>query len=227
MRPGQLDVDPCPTRLIHPAADDRRPRLAQPVGCDKRDADDQEMIVRRAALLRLQLPHRREPREATTKALKHCVEVPFPHLPVPRVVAGIRQGDEEQAAAYVSNRDCTQGLLQTCPRAPRELSYTATGAMPPLSERPSKSSAQLRTGTADRGDDARRPSLGEVWTVDKVSPRFGAGRRAEGNLRATDRGGRDSLRMPAVLGQARTPGGQSIRGPPAVGRLSCLPARAW
>ena len=215
-----LDVDSGPALVVHTAANDGRPGLPQPAGGDKRRADDQEVIVRRASALWLKFPDAAPAGELPPCALYPGIKLALPCLPFAWVGRGIGQGNEEQAAAHVRDRDGAERLLQPGARAAGELAYLATGLCPRIPVRPSKRAAQLRAGAAHSGDDARGPALGEVWTVDKVSARLGARRAAEEYQRALSRVIGNSFTIASVLGQGSGLTFAYPRAPPGIRRRS-------
>jgi hypothetical protein len=108
--------------------------------------------------------------------------------------------------------------LQAGARTAGELPHLPALAVWRLPARAHEPAPELRAGAAAGRLNTRRPSLGEVWIVDKITPRLGADGRAEGFESVLDGGRGNALTLSSVLCQGVQSWRAQIRGPPMVGR---------
>jgi hypothetical protein len=171
------------------------------------------MEVWRTALLGLQLPHASVGGELPSQPLGHYVKVALPRFPLARIARRIGEGDEQQAVIDLGDGDGAERLLQPSARAAGKLADLTAANGGRLLAGTGEWAPELYAGAAYSGRDRRGPTLGEVWTVDEVIPRIGAGGRPVGEQRTLDRGVCRGLTMSAVSRQGYTCF-SFIRGPP-------------
>jgi len=191
------------------------PRARQPLFSHERYTNDDEVVVRRAPGLRLQLPDHASPGKPVAYPHREHVQVPLPALPISWPLTRVGKRCEQHPAAHMRYGHGAQRLLQARPTAPREFAHLAAErhSRPPL--RAGIPTAQLGTRPTPSGRNTRAVRLDQIWTVDKPNARFGARLADEQRQRQLDTVIADRCTLTPSLGQVPNSCPPKIRGPPS------------
>jgi hypothetical protein len=170
MRSHSLDVSTGHQVLRVLAAHDLIPRPRQPLFCQEWDAHQDQVIMRRSALLWFELPQPSRSWATSAQSFQPGVKLTFPDGPLSRVVLRVGQRDKQHATPHVLARHGAYRLLQSGTRPSREVADYSTGRAIGRHRWPSILPPQLRTRPAYRRNQRTARVCGEVWTVDKPTP---------------------------------------------------------